>query len=151
MGISLSNADERHRLYHDDLQCGAGGMRLVCVLFLNDEPLQWLWDRGEIGPEDLAHGLFVFSWIDTTWMDRISLAIYDALLDAEGAGCRLSLPLGVGRDNLVVRLNRMLSYAGYREVRGSDAELAQLGADVERLAREVQELNASLGLMVIVY
>ena len=120
-------------------------------LFLNSEPLQRLWDRGEIGPDDLAYALFEFSSGDATWMDRVSPAIYDTLLDAEGSGCRLSLPLGVGRDNLVVRLNRMLSYAGYREVRGSDAELAQLGADVERLAREVQELNASLGLMVIVY
>ena len=44
----------------------------------------------------------------------------------------------------------MLTYAGYQRVRGSDAELAQLGADVERLARVVQELNTSFGLVVVV-
>ena len=119
-------------------------------LFFSGEQLQLLWDRGEIGPDDLEHALFVFMRSDTDWMDGVSEAIYTTLVEAEGSGCRLSLPLGVCRDDVVGRLNRMLAYAGYYRVRGGDAELAQLGADVERLARVVQELNASLSLVVVV-
>lgn len=44
----------------------------------------------------------------------------------------------------------MLTYAGYQRVRGSDAELAQLGGGCRAPGARVQELNTSFGLVVVV-